>query len=200
MTEQIYLNPKEVNYIRDQDFLVTKRTITDKMFSLLVGVQDAIAPVLEKYQSKLPKKVLTVSGKISKGENYKDLPYLMLDYPRYFKKHDTFAFRTMFWWGNYFSITLHLQGNSLNLLRDRLVKKRTFWNQKNYYICVNQTPWEYDFEKNNYISLVNLPEEKIVAILLEHEFIKISTKIELEQFSQLKYKAVDFVETMLSAL
>jgi len=200
MTEQIYFNPKEVNYLRDQDFLITKRKITDKIFSLLVGVQDTLAPILENYQSKIPKKVLTIAGKISKGENYRDLPYLMLDYPRYFKKNDTFAFRTMFWWGNYFSITLHLQGESLHLFRDNMIRRIATWSQNNYYICINETPWEYHFEQDNYIPLVNLSEEKIEAILQKHEFIKISTRIGLEEFSQLNNKAVDFVETMLSTL
>lgn len=200
MTEQIYFNPKEVNYIRDQDFLITKRKITDKIFSLLVGVQDTIAPILEKYSSKIPKKVLTIAGKISKGENYKDLPYLILDYPRYFKKHNTFAFRTMFWWGNYFSITLHLQGESLHLLKDNMINKIAYLGENNYYICINDTPWEYHFEQDNYIPLVSLPKERIEAIFQDHEFIKISTRIELEEFSQLNNKVADFVETMLSAL
>ena len=56
------------------------------------------------------KKSLNSSPKISKGENYKGLPWLVLDYPRYFNKEDIFAIRTLFWWGNFFSITLHISG------------------------------------------------------------------------------------------
>ena len=58
----------------------------------------------------LPEEVLIQSPKISRGENYNGLPYVMLDYPRCFGKEDVFAMRTMFWWGNFFSITWHLKG------------------------------------------------------------------------------------------
>ena len=34
----------------------------------------------------------------------------MLDYPALFKKDEIFALRTMFWWGNFMSITLLLSG------------------------------------------------------------------------------------------
>ena len=41
----------------------------------------------------LPAEMLFHSPKISKGENYKGLPYVMLDYPRCFGKTDIFAIR-----------------------------------------------------------------------------------------------------------
>jgi hypothetical protein len=58
-----------------------------------------------------------LNGKISRGENYQLLPYIILDYPSYFSRNNIFAVRTMFWWGNFFSITLHLSGDhKINLL------------------------------------------------------------------------------------
>ena len=50
------------------------------------------------------------SPKISKGENYRGLPYVMLDYPRLFGREEVLAIRTFFWWGHGFSVTLHLKG------------------------------------------------------------------------------------------
>ena len=58
----------------------------------------------------MPEVIKTSTPKISKGENYKDLPYVMLDYPRCFQKEKTIAIRTFFWWGNFFSINLQLSG------------------------------------------------------------------------------------------
>ena len=55
--------------------------------------------------------IVQSTPKIAKGENYLQLPYVLLDYPRCFDKENIFAIRTMFWWGNFFSITLHLSGS-----------------------------------------------------------------------------------------
>ncbi len=38
----------------------------------------------------------------------------MLDYPRAFGRDSIFACRTFFWWGRFFSLTLHLAGRSWN--------------------------------------------------------------------------------------
>ena len=51
--------------------------------------------------------------RISRGEQYKGLPWVMLDYPRVFGKENVLAVRTMFWWGHYFTVTLHLKGEYL---------------------------------------------------------------------------------------
>jgi len=51
-----------------------------------------------------------VSPKISRGENYLGLPYLVLDYPRLFRPDAVLAIRTFFWWGHFFSSTLQLSG------------------------------------------------------------------------------------------
>ena len=60
---------------------------------------------------RLPEAVIQSSPKITRGENYQLLPYVILDYPRCFQKEQVFAIRTMFWWGKGISITLHVSGN-----------------------------------------------------------------------------------------
>ncbi|MEQ8623997.1 MAG: hypothetical protein RJQ00_04055 [Vicingaceae bacterium] len=51
--------------------------------------------------------------KVSKGENFEGYPFRVLDYPRVFTTNDVFAFRTLIWWGNIISFTLHLKGKYL---------------------------------------------------------------------------------------
>src|SRR5450631_2869683 len=73
---------------------------------------------------KAVKEILETPPRISKGENYKGLPWVVLDYPRAFGRLDVLAVRTLFWWGNYFSVTLHLKGvykgMFLPVIRDRI--------------------------------------------------------------------------------
>ena len=72
---------------------------------------------------RLPAEVAEISPKISKGENYNGLPYVMFDYPRFFTKENVFAVRTFFWWANYFSVTLHLKGEYKEMFAETIFKK-----------------------------------------------------------------------------
>ena len=86
------------------------------------------------------------SGKISKGENYLGLPYAILDYPAIFKKENVFAIRTMFWWGNFFSITLHISGRK-RMREINISKLVENLREKNFLFCINKKEWEHNFDK-----------------------------------------------------
>ncbi|PVD54199.1 hypothetical protein DC498_02115 [Terrimonas sp.] len=104
---KIQFSENELNLAADIDFILTKNRIIEKVYSLfglLAGTYVKLGKDL------LPQETASNSPKISRGENYKGLPYVMLDYPRFFTREDVLAIRTMFWWGNDLSITLHLKG------------------------------------------------------------------------------------------
>lgn len=201
MTEQIYFNQKEVDYINNSDFLLTKRKITEKIFGLLSNVQEAMIPALHLYKDVIPEEVLAISGKISRGENYESLPYLILDYPRYFKKEHVFAIRTMFWWGNYCSITLQLQGDYLEKYKCNIIPNLgTLRASGSYYICINETPWEYHFQDNNYVLLNSLSDKQIEDIIRSKEFLKISARVDFSQMLKLDNIALDFIDNMVQII
>ena len=107
---KIRLSPEEEALVATTDWILTKNNVLQKIKQLLLALQSRQQDLLLPFNS-LPEEVLKSSPKISRGENYKGLPWLVLDYPRYFNKADVFAIRTLFWWGNFFSITLHLSGS-----------------------------------------------------------------------------------------
>lgn len=87
-----------------------------------------------------------VLPKISKGEQYRGLPWVMLDYPRYFDpKNGHLALRVMFWWGNYLLVQLHVSGNYLV----PVYKKSEQWVQKgiiggtDWWVGFPEDPWDY---------------------------------------------------------
>ncbi len=179
---------KELNYLHNTDFLLTKRKLIEQIQQILALSQQQLREVLKENKPNLPPNCLQRAGKISRGENYRGLPYLVLDYPRLLAKNDIFSFRTMFWWGHFFSCTLHLQGQSLqryrSCLQENLLKKPGTL-PSDTWICVNSsTPWEYHYQASNYQLLTGLPPEKL-RLLLEGEFIKLSRKIPLSQYGQL---------------
>src|SRR5215510_10733018 len=109
-TAKIRLSPDEEALINRTDWILTKNKILEKVKHLLSELQSSQTLTLQGI-STVPHKLIESSPKISKGENYKGLPWLVLDYPRLFNKESFFAIRTLFWWGNFFSTTLHISGN-----------------------------------------------------------------------------------------
>jgi hypothetical protein len=138
------------------------------------------------------------SGKIFRGENYKLYPYILLDYPRLFSKQSVFAFRSMFWWGHEFSFTLHLGGEALNQYRETLVKNFDLLKGKDAYFCINETPWQYDFNKTNYLPVEEINE--ISREVLNKPFIKLSRKLPVESHENVYDYSIETLLLFLSAI
>lgn len=124
-------------------------------------------------------------AKISKGENYHGLPYLVLDYPSVFEKEDIMAFRTMFWWGNCFSVTLHLQGIYKEQYQDAILHNIYHYDKKGLFICCAETPWEYHFGNDNYLPAENLTHAEISNMLIHKNFAKLSYQMPLSNYQNL---------------
>lgn len=193
------LNQQELDYLQDTHFLLTKRKLTHQLQQLLAKTQQELQELFQKHKHQLPPHSLRRAGKISRGENYKGLPYLILDYPRLLAKEDIFAFRTMFWWGNFFSCSLQLQGKSLATYRSALSHKLITYKSSGLYMCVNSTPWEYHYGNDNYQLLESLSKEKI-SQLLEQDFCKISRKTDLRNYAELPSFALNCAREYLGLL
>lgn len=166
----------ENTILQNQTFLPLKQQAIEKVISLMATLREDIDFTWQEHGYKWQIPCTPDSVKISRGENYRNLPYVILDYPRKFARDDVFAFRSMFWWGHFFSYTLHLQGHSLAKFRpyllDTLPYVRKNWND--VHLGVGKTPWQYHFGPANYQLITHLSSEKIAEIINHHEFIKLS--------------------------
>src|ERR1700743_3182070 len=82
--------------------------------------------------------------KISRGENYRGLPWVMLDYPRVFGREDVLAIRTMFWWGHGFSVTLHLKGKYQELFLPVIRRRQHELSAQGFYMGVGADEWRHE--------------------------------------------------------
>ncbi|MGK7397712.1 MAG: hypothetical protein ACNS62_24270 [Candidatus Cyclobacteriaceae bacterium M3_2C_046] len=185
MPDPVLFSAKELNYLHDRDFLLTKQRITQKIFDLFIDTEKIIKRSIDEIDFDFPQSVLKKSGKVSKGENYKNLPYLVLDLPRYFTREGSFNFRIMFWWGHFFSATLMLSGNILDLYRKPLISNLQNLIDNEFYFCHNHTPWEYDFQKENFILMKAENKELLKNYIYKREFVKFSQKTDLDNWHQL---------------
>ena len=180
------LSTSELNALHNTKFYAVKASATKKIDALLAEVRDSLKGEIKKNNISFPKEVDSKNGKIFRGENYLGLPYLVLDYPKHFSKESVFSFRTMFWWGNFFSFTLHLQGKALKMHRSALLSQMSSLKKKNTYICVNNNPWQYHYGKDNYILTDKLSDAELKKLIREKEFIKLSRKTTLKDHKKLK--------------
>src|ERR1700737_3694132 len=97
---KIGLSPEELELVTNAEWILTKNAIMQKAWWLLEDLQVELVSNIKQISRILPEEVLKTTAKISKGENYKGLPYLVRDFPRCFDKDAIFAVRCMFWCGS----------------------------------------------------------------------------------------------------
>jgi hypothetical protein len=150
----------------------------------------------------LPVLLFSLKGgaKISKGERYKKLPWVILDYPRFFGQEDVFAFRTMFWWGHYFSCTLHLAGDIKEQYADMLIQGHAQLSAAGLYVYMKEDPWEHDFENGNYRAVAAFTSREWEELVQQRWFIKLAKPFPLELWEGIIPEAVRCYATLLTIL
>lgn len=182
---------QELDLASDPTILLIKYRMMEKVWDYLEEVQGEIREHVKDFEGKLPQELNLQSGKISKGENYKRLPYMMLDFPAFFTRGDILAYRTMFYWGNFISSTFHLQGRFVKKYGAALIE--SFKNSEKIYFCVNNSPWEYDYKSNNYVLFNEIRSKEIKDHLNSTNFIKLSVKFPVEEMPGRKQDLINFL-------
>lgn len=201
---KLTFSDEELKAISDNRFFTVKHDATKKVMELLVALENELTKRI--HDNAFPASGiggLREKGKIYKGENYKLMPYILLDCPRKFDADSVFAFRSMFLWGNHFSFTLHLQGGALETFREQIRKNIFLLAGKNYFVCVHDTPWDYVFEKWNYENLdvlISGGEAELDRIIGTHPFIKISRKLSLEKYDAVVSYGLETFNELMNVL
>src|ERR1700761_4832652 len=159
---KIQLSAEELLLVQNGQWILTKNIIIRKVYQLFGSLATAMKSKID--ETHLPGEIIRTTAKISKGENYQELPWVMLDYPRLFTKENVFAIRTFFWWANYFSVTLHLKGEYKNMFAEAVNKNMTMLVENNFHISITGDEWIHDIDPANYTLLT----EKIDAEHREH--------------------------------
>jgi hypothetical protein len=173
---KIQLSDSELELACNADIILTKNSIINKTIALLGTVEETIG------QHNDRGKLFSISPKISRGEYYQGLPYVVLDYPRYSRTPDLGFIRSMFWWGHFFSSTLQLSGNLKAKYITAIEASYDLLADQDYYIGINTDPWQHHFEENNYLAISKMSRGAFLAILEEQEHIKIAAKLPLKEW------------------
>ena len=197
---KIQLSAKELELVQDAGILLTKNTIIEKVYHLFGEMAGEVRTMIAGRPVGLPPEILTPSPKISKGENYEGLPWVMLDYPRFFNKLDIFAIRGMFWWGHYFILTLHLKGKYLEQYAPVLEKNLAVLAAEDFHVSIGTDEWKHELSSDNYMALQQCDSLMQQGTKPGHDFCKLSAKISLQQWNQANRLLAGLYETILRAM
>jgi len=135
----------EIELMTDGELLLTKRKIMSKVADRFAALEGSFRQVVEsRTDIEWPDDALTKAGKISRGENHKGLPYVVLDYPRLLTAGNTVHVRLLFWWGHYFGLSLHLAGHFWQTKKVGILKKLAALEAENIRFQTEGSPWEND--------------------------------------------------------
>ncbi len=170
------LSTLELELVCNAEILLTKNRVIDQVYRMFGALSEDYKTLTSSFI--LPPIEAINNPKISRGENYNGLPYVMLDYPRQFSRTDVFAVRTFFWWGNFFSLTIQLQGIYQARFADALQNAITKGELDRWYITLSDEKWQHHFN-NDYFEPVNKEKNYYLTGL---PFVKVVTKIPLEKW------------------
>lgn len=169
---KIHLSSTEIELMQNAEIILTKNRVLKKIRVLLEDVQEQQIHFVR--NNRLNDEIFRVSPKISKGENYLGLPYLILDYPRQSSGHNFFFIRTMFWWGNYFSCTLHVARHSREMVKEKI--KMSYSHLKNNYVSISADEWVHDLKASDFRKIDSMSKEEFEESCENFSHLKIACK------------------------
>jgi hypothetical protein len=178
---KIQLSAEEMKLVTNSGWILTKHRIIEKVYHLFGNLSEQMQLYLQERSSLLAGEVLRLPPKISKGEQYEALPYVVLDYPRLFSKEDVFAVRSFFWWGNYFSITLHLKGKFQLQCCKKITAAIAEKKLQEHYFSFSGNEFSFNLDGKNYFLINNTNEDRYKK-MEQQPFLKISCKISFEHW------------------
>ena len=176
---KVQFSDAEIDLMSNSEIILTKNKVVQKVKTLLEELQNRMSDHNKNRAELFAKEAFSISAKISKGENYLGLPYLILDYPRFFNQQDICAIRTMFWWGHFFSTTLHLSGPTKIQYTPKIVASFDLLAKNRYSLGINTDPWLHHFVSDNYSEIAIMDKELFEGKCNGAQHLKIATKVSL---------------------
>ena len=194
----IKLTKTEFDFLSREDYPKIKQQVIQKLCqrldSLGVLMQQSILSTNETVMMELHQ----AQFKTSRGENYQQLPYVVLDYPKIKNAEFVLLFRTMCWWGKYFSLNVFLRSSSFNTkhLAD-ILQQKSFEKVKLY---TGDDLWQQDLDHNDFIKISSLKKTDLITQINKKSYIKLSLKVPLKKWNELDEKAIEFYSNIFKKM
>lgn len=184
---KIRLSEEEMELISNADWIWKKNRLMELTRDRLAGLQEAQWEALHTCAGAIPPEVVQIPAKISRGEQYEGLPWLMLDLPRYFVGGDHFAIRSFFLWGHGFSLVFYVRGRFRERWLGSVSRHYSRLKLAGWKRSMGEDPWQHHFREDNYRPINAMSEDEWNAWLKTHPFIKLGYIIPISQWHEMPF-------------
>ena len=165
----LHFTAEELTFCSSSYPMVLREDILKKVSLVFEHTRQELLPFI-KQQSIFPEGSDLKTGKISKGERYRAMPWMVLDFPRYNAGNEIMLYRVFFLWAEGFRFVLHLSGKDTMTRFEPLIKEQ-MPSDKGIEIAFTGPQWqhhqEHDYFKK-FDSETNLPESPSFIKLSKH--------------------------------
>lgn len=199
MLNPLHFNDAEIELLYDAAIYERKRMLTQKIFVLFENIRVRLKDTSLHKQFPFPEGVDIIGGKISQGENYLGYPWVMLDFPKMFNKESHFAFRTLAWYGNYFTGALLISGALAPVFLPRLLSGKHLLSPEVWF-SIHPDPWYHAIDEKGSRLVHAMTVESITAHVQTHGYLKLSMKWTNINMEEIADAVVKYYEEVLAAL
>lgn len=200
-SSKLHFSAEEAALMQNAAWILMKNGIIDKVCHLMGQLHKALSSLPLTHQFAFPENCLLKGPKISRGERYLNLPYVIMDYPRLFSHQSVFAYRVLFWWGHFFSFTWHISGRAKEQYTPFLQKHLpALLQQEGKLICVNKEEWSHHLGEDNYQPGNRFDPLLLEKMILEKPFFKMCTPLALTQPENLIEQGIGCYQELLTCL
>lgn len=182
---KVTLSDAELSLAADPGVMLAKNAVIEAVYALFGRVAERQGEAVRDTRT-LFGPAFDMPPKISRGERYRGLPYVMLDHPRLFAGDDVFAVRTLFWWGHFFSVTLHLKGAWLEPFSHRIGEGREWLSARGYHASTGLHEWEHHFGSDNYLTVSSMGDAEWRSFFSRGGFTKLALRFPVEAFNDME--------------
>lgn len=191
---------QELDLASDPTWALIKSRVIEKVVVQMAEIEKALKPLIKSSYFPFTEGTKLKSAKISKGENYKGLPYVVLDYPALFSKENIFSYRILFLWGHHMAYSLHLQGQLLHTFKQYFLNNYAQHLPQQTRLYIHENPWENFNNEYYYTDLFSVDPSFIANKIEQHEFLKISNFEPIEQIENSPERACYYLQQYLLTL
>ena len=187
----------ELTIIHDTEFFRLKSTVTQKFYQLFGELIQEIKEEIPQSKFVFPRGMDLKNGRITKGENYLGLPYVVADFPKIFNQEGVFTFRTWFWWGNYVLFTWHLSGTYLRVYQNHLISKFEDFQKAELLIFIGEDEWQQHITDSSYLDLNHVNKKTYVNLVKERPYFKVTQKLSFQDVENISRIGKDIYEVFI---
>lgn len=140
----LQFSPEESALLQEPAWILMKNGILAKIDAFLGALGNDLQVQLNREFPEPMRELLQLPPKLSRGEHYQGLPYRMMDFPRWFTRESIYAWRTMFWWGHFLSVTVHLSGPHQTTYAPPIIRRLCACPELSFHVAMEGEEWNHD--------------------------------------------------------